>query len=663
MAIDKVYGAEITIKVDKAKNKLNEVSNVAQSLGKKLQELNRFDVVGGQAINIFSNKIDTAGSKAKLLGNNFRLVKPAVQEATNEVEKLDNSVQKTSKRTNKIGEEISKSFNKGLKSVKRLTIGFLGARSAFGLFKKYMSEYSSQNEVFAQKMQLTTNVITNALAPAFEFFGNIIQYVVIGLAKVVELLFGVNILGKTVDNSLKGASKSAKELNENLSGLDEISNIDQSAGGLSTGIGGQLEALDEFQKKIKEVEEWFKKYKIDKFILGIKDAFKAVWDFASEHPILTTALVAGLLALKSNILPSLINLISGSGNASLLGGFKALVAVALTAWAVDQINKLDELEDKISKVTSELKSLSGKKEMWGNQTTAYMKEFNDYNKQDYQNAKKKLDSAIEDLEKAKKEQKKLVNAWTWVWDPAKYYNAKDEIKELDRRINRIKDEQQKLNVTYEIGTNQIGKSVDLTYTMQQNLEKANTRAQFVNDTTGKWKGNILSTNNEFGNFSQKINNTFGKNYQLNIKTNDKDIDNTKNKIKNTFSNPISVKFNGDTSLLDNAIKKSLNQISSVFKAVGIKLPSYDVGTDYVPRDQIAIVHEGERIIPKKYNNSQYIGNDETNSLLIELNKNVLELANKPTTLNVNGKELAKATYSDFQEENSRRGNNISVRRV
>lgn len=31
------------------------------------------------------------------------------------------------------------------------------------------------------------------------------------------------------------------------------------------------------------------------------------------------------------------------------------------------------------------------------------------------------------------------------------------------------------------------------------------------------------------------------------------------------------------------------------------LPSFDVGTDYVPRDMIAQIHEGERITPKAFN--------------------------------------------------------------
>ena len=36
---------------------------------------------------------------------------------------------------------------------------------------------------------------------------------------------------------------------------------------------------------------------------------------------------------------------------------------------------------------------------------------------------------------------------------------------------------------------------------------------------------------------------------------------------------------------------------------------------------------------------------------------------RPIVLNVNGKELAKVTYGDYQSEGSRRGANTSIRRV
>lgn len=41
-------------------------------------------------------------------------------------------------------------------------------------------------------------------------------------------------------------------------------------------------------------------------------------------------------------------------------------------------------------------------------------------------------------------------------------------------------------------------------------------------------------------------------------------------------------------------------------SVNFDVASYDVGTNYVPNDQLAYVHKGEAIIPAKYNNSSYM---------------------------------------------------------
>lgn len=598
------------------KSKMKEAQNVSKEVGKKVADNTKF--------NVWKNGVMT-------LSNGTQLVRKSTEE-------LNNEIKDTGETSQKVGTEISQAFSKGLKSVKRLTIGFLGARSAFGLFKKYMSEYSNQNEVFAQKMQLTTNVITTALAPAFEFFGNIIQYVVIGLAKVVELLFGVNILGKTVDNSLKGASKSAKELNENLSGLDEISNIDQSAGGLSTGIGSQLKAMEDFKKKIAEVDAWFKKHKIDEKILAIKDAIKSVWDWATEHPILATGFVAGLLTLKDVIIPGLIGKLTGTGGGiSLLSGFKALIAIELIAGVWNLSDSMWGLSKSVWDTADALDEEAKKWKSSADARKTYMKLTGQYSEEETKNTQEQYKTAIQTLQDEKKELEKLVTFKNWIIHPADYYDAKEKIKDINNQIKEIKHSQDQVTVGYEIANNKIGEAIPLTENMKTILQESSNRAKIFSETTSNWQKNIRNANIDVANFKGTLSTGFN----------------------------VPLKFNTDTSSINTALTNVVNKARKVFGALGlnVKLPSYDVGTDYVPKDQIAMVHEGERIIPKKYNNSQYMGNDETNSLLIELNKNVLELANKPTTLNVNGKELAKATYSDFQEENSRRGNNISVRRV
>lgn len=48
-----------------------------------------------------------------------------------------------------------------------------------------------------------------------------------------------------------------------------------------------------------------------------------------------------------------------------------------------------------------------------------------------------------------------------------------------------------------------------------------------------------------------------------------------------------------------------------------KIPLLSVGTNYVPEDQLAYIHKGEAVVPKKFNSEEYFGrgNEETNNLL------------------------------------------------
>ena len=85
-------------------------------------------------------------------------------------------------------------------------------------------------------------------------------------------------------------------------------------------------------------------------------------------------------------------------------------------------------------------------------------------------------------------------------------------------------------------------------------------------------------------------------------------------------------------LVINGINKIIKAINSVAEYVGITIPKVpkmsiprfvpklDVGTGYVPNDMLAVIHQGEAVIPKEFNDRTYFGggNEETNSLLTEL---------------------------------------------
>lgn len=76
--------------------------------------------------------------------------------------------------------------------------------------------------------------------------------------------------------------------------------------------------------------------------------------------------------------------------------------------------------------------------------------------------------------------------------------------------------------------------------------------------------------------------------------------------------------------------KTINKIPGIsipFLKVRVpKIPQLNVGTNYVKSDGLAMIHEGEAVVPKKFNSKEFFNknNDETNYLLRELIKTLEE---------------------------------------
>ncbi len=81
----------------------------------------------------------------------------------------------------------------------------------------------------------------------------------------------------------------------------------------------------------------------------------------------------------------------------------------------------------------------------------------------------------------------------------------------------------------------------------------------------------------------------------------------------------------------NTAIKLINKIPGVeiptLKVTIPRLPSFDVGTNYVPKDMEAVVHKGEAIVPKRFNSSEFFGrgNEEVVEKLEQL---IVTLENK-----------------------------------
>lgn len=122
-------------------------------------------------------------------------------------------------------------------------------------------------------------------------------------------------------------------------------------------------------------------------------------------------------------------------------------------------------------------------------------------------------------------------------------------------------------------------------------------------------------------------------------------------------------------LVIGGVNKIIKAINSVAEYVGIKIPTVpkmsiprfipklDVGTDYVPQDMLAVIHQGEAVIPKEFNDRTYFGggNEETNSLLQTLIEKVEDIEFNPY---IRIKDVGEASLSYINSKSRTSGRSV-----
>lgn len=625
------------------KAKMKEASGEAKNLAQQLKVFTKGAFVNDQYIDIFSNKISIASGEAKNLGNSFKLVRPAVEQASDEVKKLDTNIKQTGNSSKLIGSQISSSFNKGLRSVKRLTLGFIGARSLFALFRQQVNAYRGENEAFNQQMMLTSNIITTALAPAFEIFGNMILYATLGLAKIIDIMFGTNIAATVLANGIEKADKASadlakdisdandksKEFVDNLLGLDEITNLNEQDTGTGmlkdfsdriAGINAQNEALDKFKKAMQDIDKWFEKHQgVVKFFKILGGIIKDFVGFLVEHPIAGLLGIGAFMTLKG-ILPALIGG-SATGLTGLTTLLKGLAAIGVITIGITIIYKSYEKVKKAVKDLEEVTKVVEKQyessfqNMMDEAAKAYQKylETGDetYKKiaeDDYNLAIKTAEKHADYLEN----NSGRLSWWNQVFNKKDYDKAQKQLEQTKTDATKARDEIGKINGT-----------------------KATAKIEV------KAEANTKQAEQDYSNFFSRL------------------MGNASAFIGNLFS-----------------FGKNPYKYEKLFKATGgifaggkwLPITAYANGGGPNAGELFMAREAGPEMVGTIGGHTAVMNNDQ---IVASVSAGVYQAvvsamggqSDRPIVLNINGKEFAKATYGDYQEEGSRRGANTSIRRV
>ena len=300
-------------------------STLYQGMGKEdlQKELEKQRQIASQMQeNMNAKNIDTEGSVYKKSKQMYAEALVRISILKTKIRETNDEIEETNEKAEKSDNGLGKMFKKSISNIKRFSFYLLGARSVFSLFMKYQGIYHQYNEQMQYQTELSQNAIALSLGPAFEVLGNIISYVSIAFARFVELLTGVNVLSKVTTRGIRDYNKSLKETQTLVSGIDEITNLTTPQ---TTGLLGQYQALEDFRKKVAEVEKFFQE---NKWVKDLADGLKEVWKWIGKNtdkiPLLVTQLgtVYGALSLIGMTNP-FIGLVTAS--ASLVGNTISLI--------------------------------------------------------------------------------------------------------------------------------------------------------------------------------------------------------------------------------------------------------------------------------------------------------------------------------------------------
>lgn len=641
------------IDVSSAKDRLKELENEL----KKLQEQSkRQSLYGGGidnsakikklqvSIGNLKNDIAEAESRFGKFGQRIGKITGLIQGMGSVKDKLkldevEDEFDNASEKAEKFSQKVKKSFNKGIRNIRRFALSLFSIRSIWALVSRASSSYISENIELSNKLRAVWIGLGSLFAPLIEFIANGLLKIVMYLNAFIKGLFKVDLLANAISKSTAKSAKSAKEAAKSLAGFDEINNIDTSSGG-SDSDPSWASAFDNVNvntKWMEKLEAWGKK---------IRD----IWDLVVKHWKEALAILgiigAGIVVFRLLGKSSLTAGTSLLGLAVTLGGL-ALIFMSL-ADLIKAINEgnlqMKDIIDLLLVTFTAVAGLMAVVSLLGPSMTAGLLPF--------AVVMAGIIALMFTLKETLPTILEAVSNFITSTAPSLVKILNTIFKGIEKIINALGSVLppiiRSIGKAFEDIFNGIAKIVNSVFS---GISK-------VIDTIGNVIVKILKTIS--GTINEVLTGIINFINKLGPAINNF-VDNCISAVTKLINFMISgIEYLINT-LIIGAVNKLIDSINSIGKYVGFTIPNaknlsiprfvprYDVGTNYVPSDQLAMVHKGEAIIPKKFNNQEFF-NSSSEEIVAKLDLVIDAINDKDMNTYLDGKVIGKTaqTYINNQ---------------
>ena len=239
---------------------LQNVALVSNSLAKTLTPLSEIMGRIGQGYTAMDDLAKKYGMTLTKIKKKTEETEKSTNKFSDTLRKLPSALRDLKTETGRFGKDSINVFKKVHSKIKQIGLSLLGTRTIFTATRKAISEYMQMDTQLTKEIQNLWRALGAQLAPAVEYVMFLFKHIVRVIYSVVYALTGIDLIARANAKALAAMGKSAKDALGNLQKFDDL-NVVEFDKGKNEIPQIELDKID--LTPIQKVIDWMRKLKAE----------------------------------------------------------------------------------------------------------------------------------------------------------------------------------------------------------------------------------------------------------------------------------------------------------------------------------------------------------------------------------------------------------------